>query len=160
LLPFASVAPGLADAGLMILLGFIGVVSHFCLIRAFAAAPAISPAPNNVRGPGISAKINRQCSPKQRSVAEGRDYVGRRRFGRFPSWAKNMSSWRICRILNVMCEGEPVEELSRAKRLLVDRDEPSTRFQSAIRPGMVKQWTKCRMDKKAPRTRIRKFGAR
>ncbi|MGB6324203.1 MAG: DMT family transporter [Methylocella sp.] len=40
LLPFAAVAPGFADAGLMLLLGFIGVVSHFCLIRAFAAAPA------------------------------------------------------------------------------------------------------------------------
>jgi drug/metabolite transporter (DMT)-like permease len=40
LLPFAAVAPGLADAGLMLLLGFIGVISHFCLIRAFAAAPA------------------------------------------------------------------------------------------------------------------------
>ncbi|MGH6855068.1 MAG: DMT family transporter [Aestuariivirga sp.] len=40
LLPFAAVAPGLADAGLMLLLGLIGVVSHFCLIRAFAAAPA------------------------------------------------------------------------------------------------------------------------
>ena len=39
-LPFAAVAPGLADAGLMLLLGFIGVVSHFCLIRAFAGAPA------------------------------------------------------------------------------------------------------------------------
>jgi drug/metabolite transporter (DMT)-like permease len=38
-LPFAT-APGLADGGLMLLLGFIGVVSHFCLIRAFAAAPA------------------------------------------------------------------------------------------------------------------------
>jgi drug/metabolite transporter (DMT)-like permease len=39
-LPFAAVAPGLADAGLMLLLGLTGVVSHFCLIRAFAAAPA------------------------------------------------------------------------------------------------------------------------
>jgi drug/metabolite transporter (DMT)-like permease len=39
-LPFDVVAPGLADAGLMLLLGLIGVVSHFCLIRAFAAAPA------------------------------------------------------------------------------------------------------------------------
>jgi drug/metabolite transporter (DMT)-like permease len=40
LLPFAAVAPGPADAGLMLLLGLIGVISHFCLIRAFAAAPA------------------------------------------------------------------------------------------------------------------------
>jgi drug/metabolite transporter (DMT)-like permease len=39
-LPFAAVAPGLADAGLMLLLGLLGIVSHFCLIRAFAAAPA------------------------------------------------------------------------------------------------------------------------
>jgi drug/metabolite transporter (DMT)-like permease len=40
MLPFAAVAPGLADAGLMFILGLIGVVSHFCLIRAFATAPA------------------------------------------------------------------------------------------------------------------------
>lgn len=40
LLPFAAVAPRLADAGLMLVLGFLGVVSHYCLIRAFAAAPA------------------------------------------------------------------------------------------------------------------------
>ncbi len=38
-LPFAAVAPGLADAGLMLLMGLIGIISHFCLIRAFAAAP-------------------------------------------------------------------------------------------------------------------------
>ncbi len=44
-LPFTAVAPGLAAAGLMVLLGFIGVVSHFCLIRAFAAAPANIVAP-------------------------------------------------------------------------------------------------------------------
>jgi len=40
LLPFAAVAPDLGGAGLMLLLGLTGVVSHFCLIRAFAAAPA------------------------------------------------------------------------------------------------------------------------
>ena len=45
LLPFAAVAPGLADAGLMLFLGFLGVVSHYCLIRAFAAAPANIVAP-------------------------------------------------------------------------------------------------------------------
>jgi drug/metabolite transporter (DMT)-like permease len=45
LLPFAAVAPRLADAGLMLLLGLIGGVSHFCLIRAFAAAPANIVAP-------------------------------------------------------------------------------------------------------------------
>jgi len=44
-LPFAAVAPGLADASLMLLLGLTGVVSHFCLIRAFAAAPANIVAP-------------------------------------------------------------------------------------------------------------------
>ncbi|MGH6868511.1 MAG: EamA family transporter, partial [Methylocella sp.] len=44
-LPFAAVAPGLADAALMLLLGLLGVVSHFCLIRAFAAAPANIVAP-------------------------------------------------------------------------------------------------------------------
>ncbi len=44
-MPFAAVAPGLADASLMLLLGLIGVVSHFCLIRAFAAAPANIVAP-------------------------------------------------------------------------------------------------------------------
>src|ERR1700730_6217292 len=40
-----AVAPILADAGLMPLLGLLGVVSHFCLIRAFAAAPASTIAP-------------------------------------------------------------------------------------------------------------------
>jgi drug/metabolite transporter (DMT)-like permease len=44
-LPFAAVAPGIADASLMLLLGLTGVVSHFCLIRAFAAAPANIVAP-------------------------------------------------------------------------------------------------------------------
>jgi drug/metabolite transporter (DMT)-like permease len=39
-LPLVAVAPILADAGLMPLLGLLGVVSHFCLIRAFATAPA------------------------------------------------------------------------------------------------------------------------
>ncbi len=43
-LPFA-VAPNLAGAGLLLLLGLIGVASHFCLIRAFAAAPANIVAP-------------------------------------------------------------------------------------------------------------------
>lgn len=39
-LPFVAVAPRLADLGLMVLLGVLGVASHFCLIRAFTAAPA------------------------------------------------------------------------------------------------------------------------
>ncbi len=40
LLPFAAVAPDLAGTGLMLLLGLTGAVSHYCLIRSFAAAPA------------------------------------------------------------------------------------------------------------------------
>lgn len=44
-LPFTAIRPGLADAGLMLLLGLFGVVSQFCLIRAFAAAPANIVAP-------------------------------------------------------------------------------------------------------------------
>jgi drug/metabolite transporter (DMT)-like permease len=43
-LPFA-IAPNLADGGLMLLLCLLGIVSHFCLIRAFAAAPANIVAP-------------------------------------------------------------------------------------------------------------------
>ncbi|MGH6834672.1 MAG: DMT family transporter [Methylocella sp.] len=43
-LPFA-VAPNLADGGLMLFLGLLGVISHFFLIRAFAAAPANIVAP-------------------------------------------------------------------------------------------------------------------
>jgi hypothetical protein len=39
-LPFTAAAPNLADGGLMLLLGFFGIARHFCLIRAFAAAPA------------------------------------------------------------------------------------------------------------------------
>jgi drug/metabolite transporter (DMT)-like permease len=44
-LPFVAVAPNLADSGLMLILGLFGVASHFCLIRAFAAAPANVVAP-------------------------------------------------------------------------------------------------------------------
>lgn len=44
-LPFVTVMPNPADAGLMLLLGLFGVASHFCLIRAFAAAPANIVAP-------------------------------------------------------------------------------------------------------------------
>lgn len=44
-LPFAAVAPNIFGAGLMLLLGLLGVASHFCLIRAFAAAPASIVAP-------------------------------------------------------------------------------------------------------------------
>ncbi|MGH6841266.1 MAG: DMT family transporter [Methylocella sp.] len=44
-LPFTAIAPGLAGASLMLLLGLFGVVSQFCLIRAFAAAPASIVAP-------------------------------------------------------------------------------------------------------------------
>jgi len=47
-----------------------------------------------------------------------------------------MSSWRICRILNVMCEGDPIEELSRQNGSpALDRDEPSPTFQRAVRLG-------------------------
>jgi drug/metabolite transporter (DMT)-like permease len=44
-LPFVAVTPNLADSGLMLILGLFGVASHFCLIRAFAAAPANVVAP-------------------------------------------------------------------------------------------------------------------
>lgn len=39
-LPFYGVLPTLPDAALMLLLGLLGVASHFCLIRAYTAAPA------------------------------------------------------------------------------------------------------------------------
>jgi len=39
-LPFVGLAPTLPDGALMLLLGVLGVTSHFCLIRAFNAAPA------------------------------------------------------------------------------------------------------------------------
>lgn len=44
-LPIYAIVPSGADAVLMIGLGLFGVASHFCIIRAFAAAPAniISP---------------------------------------------------------------------------------------------------------------------
>jgi drug/metabolite transporter (DMT)-like permease len=45
LLPFCAALPSLIDAGLMLFLGLTGMVSHFCLIRAFAAAPASIIAP-------------------------------------------------------------------------------------------------------------------
>jgi drug/metabolite transporter (DMT)-like permease len=39
-LPFVAIMPSAAGCGMMLFLGFAGVASHFCLIRAFAAAPA------------------------------------------------------------------------------------------------------------------------
>lgn len=44
-LPFAAIKPNATDLVLMLSLGVIGVVSHFCLIRAFRAAPASIIAP-------------------------------------------------------------------------------------------------------------------
>jgi drug/metabolite transporter (DMT)-like permease len=45
LVPFVGVMPKAPDAALMILLGVFGVLSHFCFIRAFTAAPANIVAP-------------------------------------------------------------------------------------------------------------------
>jgi drug/metabolite transporter (DMT)-like permease len=39
-LPFAAIPPTAADAWLMASLGALGTTSHFCMIRAFSAAPA------------------------------------------------------------------------------------------------------------------------
>jgi drug/metabolite transporter (DMT)-like permease len=39
-LPFVAIVPTAASCGLMLFLGFAGIASHFCLIRAFAAVPA------------------------------------------------------------------------------------------------------------------------
>jgi drug/metabolite transporter (DMT)-like permease len=44
-LPFVAVVPNFAGGSLMFFLGLLGVASHFCLIRAFAAAPANIVAP-------------------------------------------------------------------------------------------------------------------
>ncbi len=44
-LPFVAVVPNFAGGCLMFFLGLLGVASHFCLIRAFAAAPANIVAP-------------------------------------------------------------------------------------------------------------------
>ena len=44
-LPFDAVVPNFAGGSLMFFLGLLGVASHFCLIRAFAAAPANIVAP-------------------------------------------------------------------------------------------------------------------
>lgn len=43
--PFVWVTPAPADAALMVLMGLCGALSHFCLIRAFALAPATTLAP-------------------------------------------------------------------------------------------------------------------
>ncbi|CAO3437482.1 DMT family transporter [Azospirillum endophyticum] len=45
LLPFNWVTPDPAGAALMLLLGVLGLISHFCLIRAYAAASAATVAP-------------------------------------------------------------------------------------------------------------------
>ncbi len=39
-LPFVGIAPKPMDLALMLLLGSLGAASHFCIIRAFSAAPA------------------------------------------------------------------------------------------------------------------------
>lgn len=44
-LPFVWVTPDLASVGLMLLLGSLGAGSHFCMIRAYTAAPAATVAP-------------------------------------------------------------------------------------------------------------------
>ena len=44
-LPFNWVTPDLTAAALMVLLGTLGGISHFCLIRAYSAAPAATVAP-------------------------------------------------------------------------------------------------------------------
>lgn len=44
-LPFNWVTPDLTGAALMVLLGTLGGISHFCLIRAYSAAPAATVAP-------------------------------------------------------------------------------------------------------------------
>jgi drug/metabolite transporter (DMT)-like permease len=44
-IPFIWVHPDLFDGMLMVLLGFCGTASHFCLVRAFALAPATTLAP-------------------------------------------------------------------------------------------------------------------
>ena len=44
-LPFVAIVPNFAGGSLMFFLGLLGVASHFCLIRAFAAAPANIVAP-------------------------------------------------------------------------------------------------------------------
>jgi len=44
-LPFAAILPTAADAWLMASLGALGTTSHFCMIRAFNAAPANVVAP-------------------------------------------------------------------------------------------------------------------
>lgn len=44
-LPFTAAVPDFTGGGLMLLLGLLGVASHFCLILAFAAAPANIVAP-------------------------------------------------------------------------------------------------------------------
>lgn len=43
--PFVWVTPGAGDAALMGVMGLCGALSHFCLIRAFAMAPATTLAP-------------------------------------------------------------------------------------------------------------------
>lgn len=45
LLPFNWVTPDVTGAALMLLLGVLGLVSHFCLIRAYTAASAATVAP-------------------------------------------------------------------------------------------------------------------
>jgi len=44
-LPITAMIPDITSASMMLFLGIVGVTSHFCLIRAFSAAPASLVAP-------------------------------------------------------------------------------------------------------------------
>jgi drug/metabolite transporter (DMT)-like permease len=44
-IPFIGVMPNLTGAALMLMLGLLGAISHFCLIRAMSLAPANTMAP-------------------------------------------------------------------------------------------------------------------
>ena len=90
--------------GLMLLLGLFGVASHFCLIRAFAAAPANIVAPFGYTALLwailFSLLIFGEIPSPPNLVWGGIDRW--RGSCYFPSRTQNMIFWQICRVQNVL----------------------------------------------------------
>jgi drug/metabolite transporter (DMT)-like permease len=100
-LPFVAVVPNFAGGSLMFFLGLLGVASHFCLIRAFAAAPANIVAPFGYTALLWAILFSLLIFgeiPSLRTLFGAALIVG----FYFPSRAKNMTPWRIRRVQNVL----------------------------------------------------------
>ena len=114
-LPFVAIAPNLTGTSLMFLLGFLGLASHFCLIRAFAVAPA------NIVAPfGYTALLWATLFslfifgeiPSPRTLFGAALIIAAGLFIFLP--AKNMRKWRISHVEAVLPESLPLRQESQA----------------------------------------------